>query len=150
MYGYSIPRYAQQYLAEWRREDPDLRLRRSMDLYGAYILERKTVYKHPPHEGFVERGSDRAIQLKDGYRLVFRFWADEIQWVARSLALTDIHRLGGAKALENRLSEGEDKVEQLLDRAYRADCEAAASELFDRLAWEEKRRVSLAGTKPQL
>ena len=143
MYGYEIPRYAKEYLSEWRRSDSALRLRWSQDQQGMFILERKTVYRVAPAY-YVERGSDRAIQFKDRYRMVFRFQPNEIQYVARSLALTDAQRYGGGKALATRLEAAEDKETELMDRAYRNECEAAASELYDMLAWEEKRRVSLA------
>ena len=143
MYGYSIPRYAKEYLTVWQGNDRLLRLRFSLDQPGAFILERKTVYKVQPAYP-IRRGGDRAVQQKDGYRMVFRFWPDEIQYVSYSLALTDAQRYGGGKRLAAMLDSADDKENELMDRAFRNECEAAASELYDMLAWEEQRRVSLA------
>jgi hypothetical protein len=140
MYGYDVPRYIREYLSEWRRYDRQLRVRRSLDLPGMYILERRTVYRvdYP-----AQRGTDRAVQLKDSYRMVFRFWPNEARYVTYSLALADSHR-EGAKDMARRLDTADAKEIELLDRRYISDCEAVASDLFDRLAWEEKRRVSFA------
>ena len=146
MYGLAIPRYAREYLSEWKRSDRHLRLRWSLDQPGAFILERKTKYLFPPGHG-VKLGTDRAIQLKDDYRKVFTFWPNEIKHVAFTLAVSDVQRLGGAKELSARLIESDDNDKRLLDRAYRANIEAATSDLYDRLAWEEKRRISLATAK---
>lgn len=143
MYGLDIPAYAREYLKEWRRDDPKLRLRMSIDVPGAYVLERSSVYRFPAADE-VERGTDRAIQLAHGYRTVVRFWPNEIKYVKRHLWLTDIHRRGGAKAVDMMMDDLEEKETELLDRAFRTESDAAASELYDMLAWEEKRRVAVA------
>ena len=147
MGGYDIPTYVRSYLREWKAYDRLLRARWSQDEPGRYILERKTRYIFPPHEEVIRRGSDRAIQLNDGYRKVFSFWPNEIRYVGPSLRHFDIQRLGGAKQLARDLTEAEAHEEALLDRARVAEFEAITSHLYDRHAWAEKRRVSMAGVK---
>lgn len=141
MYGYSIPRYAREYLAEWRRQDRFLRLRWSLDDPGMFILERKTRYvrDYP----FV-RGTDRQIQLNDGYRKVLSFEPNMIQHVAEHLELNDIQRFG-ANYLAERLRQQEDTEEDRLSRSRLSEFEAQGSEAYDRLAWLEGRKVSMGG-----
>lgn len=138
MFGESIPCYAREYLREWQRYDRFLRLRWSLDEPGRFILERKTRYTT---DHVFERGTDRQAQLADGYRMVMRFDPRDIRWVLRSLQLTDIQRRGGYKALAEELRLDDDRAVELVDRAGRAEFEAVASEHFDRIAWDEKRRV---------
>jgi hypothetical protein len=145
MGGFQIPQYAKQFLTEWRKYDRLLRLRWSQDVYGAFILERKTRYLYPPAIDDIERGSDRAIQLTDEYRTVLRFWPNEIQHVISTLRRSDVQRLG-AKAMANELDEQDARELDLIDRAMRAEFEAIASEGYDRIAWEEKRRVAVGNT----
>jgi hypothetical protein len=141
MGGYDIPRYAKEYLREWRRHDRLLRLRWSQDEPGRFILERKTKYLYPPDN--FKRGSDRAIQLSDGYRRVFVFNPNEIHLVIATLRASDVHRLG-ARALGRELDAQDDREMAMIDRARIAEFEAIASDHYDRLAWEEKRRVVVA------
>lgn len=144
MYGYEVPHYVREYLYEWRRNDRLLRVRRSLDNPGMYILERKTVYLA---DCPARRETDLAVQRKDGYRTVLLFWPNEIQFVSFTLWANDIQRRGGAKIVAAEMLNEEERVEELLDRAYRLEVEAATGELYDRLAWEEKRRISLARTQ---
>ena len=141
MYGYSIPRYAREYLAEWRHDDRFLRLRWSLDLPGKFILERKTRYL-ADYE--FTRGTDRQVQYKDEYRKVFTFWPNEIQYVRFSLTMTDIQRAGGAQAMAERMQAADEKEWDLAQRAQTSEFEAISGEVYDRLAWAEQRRVSMA------
>ena len=143
MYGLEIPQYAREYLREWRREDRFLRLRWSQDEYGKYLLERKTRYTSYPVDRPARR--DRCIQLAHGYRTVLMFWPNQIREVAATLAHTDIQRLGGASSLARELDEHDRRERERLEREGHAEFEAIASEHYDRLAWSEGRRVSLAG-----
>lgn len=142
MYGTDIPRYAREYLRDWRRDDRLLRVRYSLDYPGMYILERKTRYLAFP-DG-IPLGTDRAVQYKDGYRLVLRFWPSEIKWVKQSLDRSDIQKHGGARGLADSLDAEDERVLALADRAMRNEFEAIASEHYDRLAWAEQRRVALS------
>ena len=144
MGGYNIPRYVKEYLREWRAYDRLLRVRWSQDVYGAFVLERKTRYLYPPADDMVTRGTDRAIQLTDGYRKVFLFWPGECKYVLASLQRCDVQRYG-AKYLGRMLDEDDEREEALLERARIAEFEAIASEHYDRIAWEEKRRVVVMG-----
>ena len=144
MYGYVIPSYAKEWQHKFKQYDPKLRLRWSVDQApGRFLLERKTIYFYLPD--WVERGTDRAIQLKDCYRKVMVVAPNELRYVLESLALTDIQRLGGAKVLAERLLLAEDKEMELMDRQRNADLEAVSSEAYDYLAWREQRRISMGG-----
>ena len=138
-----IPTYAREYERAWRKHDAFLRLRWSLDEYGKYILERKTRYVYFPNER--PASPDRRKQLTDGYRKVFTFWPNEIQYVLQSLQRTDVQRLGGAKKLAADLEASEAKIEELMDRQHNTDREAAGGEAYERLAWLEGRRVSMGG-----
>lgn len=141
MYGYDIPRYAKGYLREWRKYDRLLRLRWSLDEPGKFILERKTRYimDHP-----FKYGTDAQVQYNDSYRRVFVFEPRDIRFVLGSLQLTDLQRLGGAKEHAERLLLAEDRERELMDRARIAEFEAIASEHYDRIAWDEQRRVAVS------
>lgn len=142
MYGYSIPSYARGYLRDWQRDDRFLRLRWSLDEPGRFILERKTRYlaDYP-----FERGTDRQVQLNDGYRKVFSFDPRDIKHVRWSLETCDIQRAGGAKALAHRLETADEREWELADRAMHGEFDAIAGEMYDRLAWAEQRRIALNG-----
>jgi hypothetical protein len=142
MGGYDIPFYVRGYVREWQRYDRMLRCRWSQDEPGKLVLERKTRYLYPPAGEAVRLGSDRAIQLSDEYRKVFVFEPRDIKLVLPSLQKFDIQRLGGAKALAERILDAEDREMELIDKARVAEFEAIAGELYDRLAWEERRRVA--------
>ena len=138
-----IPRYAKAYEQRFQSYDRFLRLRYSYDEPGKYILERKTRWPAFPDER--PKSQDRCRQLSDGYRKVFTFWPNEIQYVLQSLQRTDVQRLGGAKKLARDLEASEAKVEELMDRRHNTDREAAGGEAYERLAWLEGRRVSMGG-----
>lgn len=144
MYGYDVPRYVREYLRSWRNYDRLLRVRWSLDEPGKFILERKTRYlsDHP-----FTYGTDAQVQYNDSYRKVLVFEPRDIRFVLSSLKMTDIQRLGGAKEYAARLLEAEDREMELIDRARIAEFEAIASEQYDRLAWAEQRRVSMAPVK---
>lgn len=142
MYGYDIPRYARDYEREWRRYDRFLRLRWSLDQPGHYILERKTRYLSDHPFAF---GTDQQVQYKDEYRKVFTFTPGQIRFVAEYLRITDIQRMGGAKAVADMLDAYDETSWEMAARARTSEFEAIASEHYDRLAWEEGRRVAVKG-----
>jgi hypothetical protein len=127
---------------EWRRYDRFLRVRRSLDYPGQYILERKTRYleKFP-----CRTGTDRQVQYKDEYRPVYTMWPNELKYVLTSLMASDVQAHGGAKALANVLDYQDQRGFDARDRAGHDEFEAIASESYDRLAWAEGRRVSMGG-----
>ena len=145
MYGLDLPRYAREYQREWQRIDRFLRLRRSQDEPGRYVLERKTRYTDYPVDRPTRR--DRCIQLAHGYREVFRFWPNEIQFVLPSLLQSDIQRQGGAKALAQRLDSLDEAEETRLTRGRLSAFEAVSGEAYDHLAWAEGRRVAVGTPK---
>lgn len=135
--------YAREYERRFQKYDRFLRLRWSLDEYGKYILERKTRWMAFPNERPASK--DRCVGLSQGYRKVFTFWPNEIQYVLQSLRRTDVQRLGGAKKLAADLETAEAKVEELMDRRHNTDREAAGGEAYERLAWLEGRRVAMGG-----
>lgn len=138
-----IPVYAKEYECQFKKYDRFLRVLWSLDEYGKYILERKTRWAAYPDER--PESKDRCRQLSQGYRKVFTFWPNEIQYVLQSLRRTDIQRLGGAKTLARDLETSEAKVEDLMNRQHNTDREAAGGEAYERLAWLEGRRVAMGG-----
>ena len=141
MYGSDLPRYIQEYEAEWRRFDRHLRVRRSLDNPGAYVVERKTRYlfDHP-----FQYGTDAQVQYKDEYRHVLVFWPCDVTAVLPHLKKFDLQRTG-AKELARELAAREEYDEAVADRDRVAEFEAIGSESFDFLAWREGRRVAVPG-----
>ena len=142
MYGLEIPRYAREYLRKWQRDDRFLRLRWSQDEPGRYLLERQTRYTNYPVDRPARR--DRCIQLAHGYRSVFSFWPNEIQFVREALDRTDIQKYGGARVLAQTLDAQDEAEEERLARARRSEFEAVSSEAYDSLAWREGRRIAVS------
>ncbi len=142
MYGYDVPNYVREYAREWRRYDRFLRVRRSLDHPGQYLVERKTRYveKFP-----CKAGTDRQIQYKDEYRQIYCFWPMDIKYVMPSLRASDIQNLGGAKILARDMEARDDWAKELKNRKDHDDFEMASSAAYDRMAWLEGRRVSMAG-----
>ena len=141
MYGYAIPAYARDYEREWQRYDHHLRLRRSLDFPGRFLLERRTRYlaDHP-----AVLGTDRAIQLKDHYRKVLLLRDSDFRFVAAQLRATDVRRIG-AKEL-GRVLDAQDEATRASEEKYRlSDLEAVGSDAYDFLAWREGRRVAMGG-----
>ena len=142
MYGHDLPRYVREYERDIRRYDRFLRLRRSLDSPGLFLVERKTRYLEFPD---VPRMTDRAVQYNESYRPVLLVKPSELRFFRRSLELTEIQRYGGAKALADRLDEVDDRERELVDRAVYSNFEDLSGEAYDWLAWHEGRRVALRG-----
>ena len=143
MYGYDLPAYVREYVRQWQQYDRFLRARRSLDVPGSYVVERKTRYI----AGLpFTRGTDRQVQLKDGYRTIMRVWPRELRDVLGSLRLTDIQARGGAKVLANALDAIDTANWESEDRRRLSELEARSSDAYDTLAWSEGRRVSFRGT----
>lgn len=141
MYGYDLPRYLRQYEAEWQRFDRHLRVRRSFDNPGAYVVERKSKYlfDHP-----FQYGTDAQIQYKDDYRPVLVFWPCDVTAVLPHLKKFDLQRMG-AKTLAREIDQREQYDEERADLARMSELDAAGSDAYDFLAWREGRRVSMGG-----
>jgi len=144
MYGYEIPRYAKEYLQEWRRDDRFLRLRWSLDYPGVYVLERKTRHLEFPD---LPLSTDRAVQYKDGYRLVVHVPPYLIHRVRQFLVDTDLQRHGGAKVVADQLDALDEWEYQQTQRRNTAEFEAISSDVYDRFAWDEGRRISMGGNR---
>lgn len=138
MYGYSLPRYAKEKQAELQRYDRHLRIRRSLDVPGAYVVERKTRWltKHPCFYG-----TDYQVQLKDEYREILKFWPCDIGEVMPFLERQDIQKIG-AKRLADMLDATDEFNKFVQEKDARNELEAAGSEAYDFLAWREGRRVA--------
>ncbi len=140
MYGYSIPNYARAYEREWQQYDHQLRLRRSLDFPGRFILERRTRYLED-HD--FERDTDRQVQLKDHYRPVLVLTEDDLRFVSLHLRRTDIRARGGARLLDLRLQQEEEDEERRLSAQRQGVFDAIGGEAYDYLAWRERRRVAV-------
>mgnify|MGYP001570773592 len=141
MYGHELPRYVREYERDLQRYDRFLRLRWSLDYPGLFLVERKTHYLTFPE---VPRMTDRAVQLNEHRRPILLVKPSELRYVRRSLELTDIQRLGGAKALAEQLLVADEKERELVDRAVHSHFMDLSGEAYDFLAWREGRRVSMA------
>ena len=134
-----IPSYARDYERRWRQYDRHLRLRRSLDYPGRFILERRTRYL-VDHDYLP--GSDRQIQLRDHYRRVLILRDADFPHVYAHLRQTDIRRIG-AKDFERVLDATDEAARAARERSNLSDLEATSSEAYDFLAWREGRRVSV-------
>lgn len=139
MYGYDLPRYVREKDAELKRYDRFLRIRRSLDIPGAYLVERKTRYLtvHP-----CERGTDYQVQLKDDYREIFKFWPCDIGQVMPFLERQDIQKIG-AKRLADMLDATDEFNKYVQEKDRVSEFEAISSDAYDALAWREKRKVQV-------
>lgn len=138
MYGYDIPGYVRDKERELKRYDRFLRIRRSLDTPGAYVVERKTrfVGDYP----FV-RGTDWQVQLKDNYRQILVFYPCDILRVFPQLKEHDIQRMG-AKVLANELDRTDDSRRDREESSRIQELEDVSSDAYDFLAWREGRRVA--------
>jgi hypothetical protein len=138
MYGYDLPRYVREYEAEWKRFDRFLRVRRSFDNPGAFVIERKSKYlfDHP-----FRYNTDAQIQYKDDYRAVLTFWPCDITAVMPHLRKFDLQRMG-AKTLAREIQEREEYDEKIAEKDRMNELDAVGSEAYDFLAWREGRRVA--------
>lgn len=138
MYGYDLAVYVREKERELKRYDRFLRIRRSLDTPGAYVVERKTRYvsDHP----FV-RGTDWQVQLKDEYRQILVFFPCDILRVMPQLKEHDIQRYG-AKHLANVLDQADETTRDREEVGRRDELEAVGSEAYDFLAWREGRKVA--------
>lgn len=145
MNGYDLPRYVRNYERELQRYDRFLRIRHSLDQPGFYVVERKTHYRdtHP----FIQ-GTDRQVQYADEYRQIYRLAPVDLRHVLTSLQASDIQAHGGATALANLLDASDDAQRLREDRYHHDLWEAASGEAYERMAWLDGRRVSMAGTRP--
>lgn len=137
-----LPRYVRSYQADWQKHDRFLRVRRSLDNPNMYVVERKTRYTHDYPFSY---GTDRQIQLQDGYRPIYRIYPSEFAYVLPALKATDVQGRGGAKALADQL-DAQDDVQRARESRQRTDeFTMRSSDAYDRLAWLEGRRVSFSG-----
>lgn len=142
MYGYDLPGYVRDTERQIKRYDRQLRLRRSLDQSGKYIVERRT---HRTYWPDIQLGTDRAVQYKDGYRTVMLIEPRELKYLYGSLVRTDVRAMGGAMAVARQLDADDQRERDLMDRRHRAEAEEVSSEVYDYLAWHEGRRVAMGG-----
>ena len=138
MYGYDLPRYAREKDAELKRYDRFLRIRRSLDVPGAYVVERKT--RHLTVHPF-EYETDLQVQFKDDYREIFKFWPCDINEVMPYLERKDIQKIG-AKRLADLLDATDDFNQFVQEKDRMAEFEARGSEAYDFLSWRSGSRVA--------
>lgn len=136
-----LPNYAKEYERRWQLYDHSLRLRRSLDYPGRYLLERRTRYlvDHP-----AILGTDRAVQLKDHYRKILLLVDADFPYVEGHLRASDIRRIG-AKEFERVLDKQDEIARATEEKDRLSDLDAVGSEAYDFLAWREGRRISMGG-----
>lgn len=142
MYGYDLPSYVREYQKMFQKYDRFLRVRRSLDNPGMYVVERKTRYIEKLE---CKYGTDRQVRYKDDYRLIYKIWPCDFKFVMDSLRATDIQKQGGARRLADELDARDYEEQVRIQRKNHDDFEQASSSAYDRLAWAEGRRVSMAG-----
>jgi hypothetical protein len=129
-------RYVEDYI---RVADPLLRLRKSSDRPGFYVLERRCRRSKPVHTS--RRMTDRHIQARDGYvhvSTVHRRYLDAPLKIVAALHEdgADLHRVGGAARFDDALRRQDaDARAQRKEkrRQHFADIAAEAFDIQDRV-----------------
>ena len=138
-------------VADLRAYDPELRLRWARRR-RLWCIERRMPPRHAQYLGEQPRASDdRSQDLRDGWvqgyaNVMFvhpALLGSPAMWEA--LAGADLWRQGGAEALNRMLDEQEAAKERAVDQHIHNVNAAAASEMFDRIAWLDGRRVQMPG-----
>lgn len=145
-------------VANLRRLDPDLRLRwgrhQALWLIELKAREREPAWlaERPNPMGSTPRAMDTWEGWKDGYMYVTRLahpitypWA----FIAEHLTHLSLEAHRAKDALLERLEAAEAEDEARAKRAWDVVNEAGAKEIYDRLAWDQGRRVSLATPAPR-
>lgn len=138
------------FVADLRAYDPQLRVRWGHRM-ALWIIERKLPERHKQllAEKATPWKSSRGLDLwdgwKEGYVHVMNVHPDLLAWtlVGTELRKADFQALGGVAALNRALDADEDAWERETDRAIANYTQAGASEMFDRLAWLDGRRVAV-------
>jgi hypothetical protein len=148
-------RYVQDYL--WRY-DPALRMRRSVDHAGQYVLERRVTRSRPIHTDRHDL-SDRQIQARDGYvevSVVHPWYLDRpTRMLAKLLGEgADLWREGGAArvAAQMEATEAQARADRRWTRRQMLrDRAKEGFDLLDRLGGiggTERMRINNAGLPP--
>ena len=142
-------------LIDLRRYDPELRLRWGQRT-GLWIIEKRLPQRHHRYTG--ERPSPykspRGLDLFDGWKEGFvhvlfvhpSLLGAPVMWDA--LAGADTHRQGGVDALNRKLDEAEIAKQKASDKETHDMNAGAASDMFDRIAWLDGRRVTVPNPEP--
>lgn len=107
--------------------------------------------KTAPHPYKSARGHDLADGWRDGYDHVLTVAPEligNVPLVMQHVADADLWRAGGREALNRRLEEQDEQAERAADKALAHFSTAAASEMYDRLAWGDGRRVAVHDPDP--
>lgn len=144
------PTPPREFVSALRQYDADLRIRWGVR-QQLWIIERD-MRKWPrlkQYQGEQPLGSsDRAQDLYDGWREgyvhVMNVHPTLLDHrVFRVLAEADAWRQGGMKVLVDQMEAEEAKADAQFERERHNFHEAAAKDLYETVAWDEKRRVSL-------
>lgn len=135
---------------------PDCRMRWSQDGSERWLLERKANFRRvsPNPNTYPREAIDTYIRHRDNYYLAGFYAAPHLPRIDRLIPFlrsqdTALMDLGGGTDVEKaaRLADRlEAKENEVKDRARKAQTfveSGAGAELYDRLAWEEGRRVSV-------
>lgn len=148
-------RYVDDYL---HAADPELRLRKSVDHPGFYVLERRCRRTRPIQTTRRDL-TDRHIQARDGYvhvSTVHRRYLDYPLQIVAALHEdgVDLHRAGGYARVDADLRRQDDEARQRRREKRRAHFEDIAADAFriqDRVGGEggtERVRLNNAGIRP--
>lgn len=124
-------RYVEDYL---RVADPQLRLRKSSDRPGFYVLERRCKRGKPIHT--TRRLTDRHIQARDGYlhvSTVHRRYLDYPRQIVAALQEegVDLHQAGGYQRVEADLRRADAEARATRRQQRHALFRDIAAESFD-------------------
>lgn len=139
-----------------QRAYPDCRMRWAEDGSERWLLERKANYRRvqPDPNKYPRAAIDTFVRHRDGYYLAGFYPPDRLPNPHRLVAFLrsqdpDLMDLGGGDAVEramryaDRLEAREAAATEKARRAQTFEESGAGGELYDMLAWEEGRRVSV-------
>jgi len=153
LYGYA-PGYLELH-------DPDLRLRKSIDRPGTFVLERR-VRRAPAIRIGLPNGSDIHVQARDGYLHVGRV---HVSWLLRPWNIIralkqqggDLWAEGGAKKFDDADQYEQAWLKENRRRHTRENFRALAREMFDDMDRQgspegrtERTRISNVGLPPRV
>lgn len=91
------------------------------------------------------RGLDLYDGFREGYQHILSVHPSLLNWptVQPTLAESDMHRIGGAKEVNRKLDEADERWEQQTDKVISDYNESAALAMHDDLAWALGNRMAV-------
>lgn len=126
--------------------DSALRIRWS-NQRGRWSVERRVTNGHFNVDRPYSPDSDRYYHVRDGYLPIgtlpprSEFFSWEVEEILKNLYEGDIWAHGGADKMNAQLDVELDEQHTTLDRDMISENEARAGDMYDSLAWKNKRRI---------